>query len=230
MTSNDSGARTAAIIPAYQSAGSVGDIVGRTLPLVSRVIVVDDGSTDGTGDVARRAGAELIVHPKNRGKGAALQTAFGACFQKGTKQVVTLDSDGQHLPEEIPKLLDAAAQGADLVLGTRDSLFSEMSRLRRCANQISSRLISIVAGKRISDIQTGFRLYTGRLLDATGFPESGFEAESTIVVRAVRKGFDVVCVPVELGFVDGRKTSHFRPVVDSIRIGRAVIRARFEGK
>jgi len=141
--------------------------------------------------------------------------------------VVTLDADGQHLPEEIPKLLAAAAQG-DLVLGVRDHLFGEMSAIRRLSNRLSSKVISFAAGQYLSDIQTGFRLYSKRLIDAVGFPEARFEAESAVVVRAARRGFTVVTVPVRLGFTDGRTTSHYRPLVDSFRIAGAVARARLE--
>jgi glycosyltransferase involved in cell wall biosynthesis len=219
--------RLAAAIPAYQASASVGDVVKRTLPIVKDVLVVDDGSTDGTGEVAGRAGAEVHVFPRNAGKGAALCVAFETLFARGVDAVVTLDADGQHLPEEIPRLLEVC-RGADLVLGTRDHLFTEMGRVRRASNRMSSWAISVLAGRRLPDIQTGFRLYTRGLLEATGFPEKRFEAESAVVVRAARRGLKITPVPIRLGYADGRTTSHYRPVVDSLRIARAVIRARLE--
>ncbi len=218
----------AAAIPAFQAAASVGEVVRRTRQVLGEVLVVDDGSSDGTAAAARAAGAEVISHPANRGKGAALGTAFRALFERGRAAVVTLDADGQHLPEEIPKLIEAARAGADLVLGTRDHLFGEMVRRRRVANRLSSWAISWAAGRPLADVQTGFRLYTRRLLEATGFPESRFEAESAVVVRAARLGLVIVAVPVRLGFADGRTTSHFRPLVDSLRIARGVMRARLD--
>ncbi len=218
----------AVAIPAYQAAPSVGDVVERTLRLLPDVLVIDDGSTDGTAGIALEAGAEVISLGHNRGKGDALETAFGELFGRGFSAVVTLDADGQHLPEQIPMLLDAAAAGADLVLGTRERLFAEMSGLRRHSNRLSSRAISFAAGQSLADVQTGFRWYSKRLVEAVGFPESRFEAESAVVVRAVRRGFRLLTVPVELGFADGRVTSHFRPLTDGLRIARAVIRARFE--
>ncbi len=218
----------AVTIPAYQAAPSVGDVVERTLRLVPDVLVVDDGSDDDTAGVARRAGAEVISLPVNRGKGDALETAFGVLFGRGFQAVITLDADGQHLPEEIPVLLDAAAAGADLVLGTRERLFVQMSSLRRHSNRLSSGAISWLAGQSLADVQTGFRWYSKRLIETVGFPEPRFEAESAVVVRAVRRGFKLLTVPVELGFADGRVTSHFRPLIDGLRIARAVARARFE--
>lgn len=220
--------RIGVAIPALQAASSVGDIVRRTRHVFPDVVVVDDGSSDATAEAARGAGAEVVTHPVNRGKGAALVTAFRTLFGRGLDAVVTVDADGQHLPEEIPVLVEAASSGADLVLGTRDHLFAEMVPARRMANRLSSWAISWAAGQPLSDVQTGFRLYTRRLVEATGFPEARFDAESAVVVRAVRRGFKVVTVPVRLGFADGRTTSHFRPLVDSVRIARSVVRARFD--
>ena len=130
--------RIAAAIPAYEAAHSVGSVVGRTLAIVPNVLVVDDGSRDGTAEAARAAGGEVHVLPTNRGKGAALRAAFEILFSRGFTGVVTLDADGQHLPEEIPRLL-AAASEADLILGTRDHLFAEMGVVRRFSNRFSSR-------------------------------------------------------------------------------------------
>jgi glycosyltransferase involved in cell wall biosynthesis len=217
--------RIAAAIPAYDAAHSVGAVVGRTLAIVPNVLVVDDGSRDGTAEAARAAGAEVHVVPTNRGKGAALRAAFEILFSRGFTAVVTLDADGQHLPEEIPRLLSADPE-ADLILGTRDHLFAEMGLVRRFSNRLSSRAISLAAGRAISDVQTGFRLYTRGLIERTGFPEPRFEAESAVVVRAVRLGLRVATIPVRLGHADGRATSHYRPIVDSVRIASAVIRTR----
>lgn len=218
----------AAVVPAYQAAPSVGDVIRRALEQIPTVLAVDDGSTDGTADAARAAGAEVIVQPTNQGKGRALWLAFQELFGRGFDAVVTLDADGQHLPGEIPKLIAGAEDGTDLVLGTRSHLFGEMSKLRKTSNRLSSRAISILAGEPLDDIQTGFRLYRRRLVEGTGFPEPRFEAESAVIVRAIRRGFRVSAVPVELGFADGRLTSHYRPLIDSVRIGLAVIRARFD--
>ncbi len=213
-------------IPAFQAARTVGDVVRRAGKVGADVLVIDDGSTDQTADAARAAGARVICHAQNLGKGCALQTAFHDAFARGRDAVVTVDADGQHLPELIPRLLDAA-DGADLVIGDRTHLYSSMSRGRRMANRYSTRVISFVAGRRLVDVQCGFRVYTRELIEATGFPEPRFEAESAVLVRAVRRGLRVRWVPIELGFADGRATSHFRPLIDSLRIAAAVLRARF---
>ena len=103
-----------------------------------------------------------------------------------------------------------------------------MGRVRRLSNRLSSRAISLAAGVRLDDVQTGFRLYRRGLLQQARWRECRFDAESAIVVRAARRGLRIVSVPVRLGVVDGRLTSHYRPLLDSLRIARAVTRARFE--
>ncbi len=219
--------RLAALIPAYQAAPSVGAVVRGARRELPDVLVVDDGSTDATAEEARRAGARVLSLPHNRGKGMALAAGFQDLFGRGFDGVVTLDADGQHLPAEIPKLV-AAAAAADLVLGIRDHLFAEMSAVRRLSNRLSSKAISFAAGQPFTDIQTGFRVYSRPLIEQVGFPEARFEAESAVVVRAARGGFKVATVPVRLAFADGRTTSHYRPLIDSLRIAAAVTRARLE--
>jgi glycosyltransferase involved in cell wall biosynthesis len=219
----------AAAIPAYQAASSIADVVRRTRALFEHVLVVDDGSDDATGRAAGGEGARVLRHERNLGKGRALRTAFTDLFERGFEAVVTLDADGQHVPEQIPRLVDAMGAGADLVIGSREHHFARMHPLRRASNRWSSRAISCFAGRPFADVQSGFRVYTRGLVDRTGFPEPRFEAESAVVVRAARLGMRVVCVPVELGFADGRTTSHYRPFIDSLRIAGAVVRARWQG-
>lgn len=220
----------AVAIPAYEAAGTIAGVVRGTRLLCDEVLVVDDGSQDETAARAQAAGARVLRHARNLGKGRALRTAFVDLFDRGFDAVVTLDADGQHLPEEIPRLLDAAQAdgGADLVIGSRAHLFAAMHPMRRTSNRSSSRAISWFAGRPFEDVQSGFRLYTRKVIDRAGFPEPRFEAESAVVCRALRLGLPVATVGIALGVVDGRATSHYRPLVDSLRIARAVVRARLE--
>lgn len=218
--------RVAAAIPAYQAARSVGDVVRGALEQLPDVLVVDDGSDDETGRRARAAGAEVVRLASNCGKGTALRTAFERLFGVGFDAVVTLDADGQHLPSEIPVLIAEFGRGADLVLGTREHLFEQMSRVRATSNRLSSIAISFAAGKKLADIQTGFRVYSRRLYETIPFVGARFEAESAVVVRAARRGLVIRSLPVRMGPADGRSTSHYRPLVDSLRIAVAVTRAR----
>lgn len=218
--------RLAVAIPAYDAAPTVEDVVRRARRVLPSVLVVDDGSRDATAGAAARGGAQVLRHPGNRGKGAALRTAFEHLFAKGFDAVATIDADGQHAPEEIPVLARGWQDGLDLVLGCRRAHFAAMCRIRRASNIVSSRWIGWMAGTTIADVQCGFRLYTRRLIDAVGFPEPGFEAESAVVVRAVQAGFRVGAVPIRRVIADGRATSHFRPLRDSWRIFRGVLCAR----
>jgi glycosyltransferase involved in cell wall biosynthesis len=220
--------RVAAAIPALDAAATIETVVRAARRQLAEVLVVDDGSRDATAARARAAGARVVAHGRNRGKGAALRTAFAELFAAGHDAVVTLDADGQHLADEIPKLLDGLARGGDLVLGSRAHLFGGMRLHRRLANRFSSRAISFAAGQRVPDVQTGFRAYRRALVERIGFRENGFEAESAAVVRAARLGFRIVVVPVALGAVDGACNSHYRAFVDSARIAYAVTRARCE--
>ena len=220
--------RVAIAIPAYEASASVGAVVAAAREQVPDGLVVDDGSCDETAARAREAGAEVHRLPVNRGKGTALGAAFEILMARGFDGVVTIDADGQHLPGELPKLM-AAAVDADLVLGTREHLFAEMSALRRFSNRLSSRAISVAAGQPFADVQTGFRFYSRRLIERVGLPAGRFEAESAVVVRAARCGLRVRTTPVKLGFADGLATSHYRPVIDSARIAVAVVGARFRG-
>jgi glycosyltransferase involved in cell wall biosynthesis len=221
--------RVAAAIPAFDAAPTIADVALRALAVTPELIVIDDGSSDDTAAEARRTGAEVVSQAVNCGKGAALRRAFSILFGRGADAVVTLDADGQHLPEEIPKLVEQA-ENADLVIGGREHLFAQMGAVRRTSNRLSSAAISAVAGLRLGDVQSGFRLYRRRLIELAGFPEDRFDAESAVVVRAARRGLRVVSVAVRLGFADGRTTSHYRPLVDSLRIARAVARARWGGE
>jgi len=218
--------RIVALIPALNAADSIGGVIRACLPHVSQVVVVDDGSSDGTGAVAKDAGATVLRHEVNRGKGAALKTGFGWAVENGFDGVITLDADGQHLPEEIPRFITAHRDTkADLIIGGRAHLFPEMLPRRRRANQFSAWTISVVAGTEVTDSQSGFRFYSAPLLKKVRLRTDGFDMESEVIVRAGRHGFRIVTIPIGLGFVDGLSTSHYRPLKDTLRIAWTVFRA-----
>jgi glycosyltransferase involved in cell wall biosynthesis len=219
--------RVMVLIPAYNAAKTLGNVVRDAKAVVSDVVVVNDGSRDDTAAVARAAGATVVDHPQNRGKGGALKTGFAYAVEHGYDAVVTLDADGQHLPREIPKFLQARAETkADLIIGGRAHLFGEMLPRRRLANRFSAWSISKAAGKRITDSQSGFRLYSANLLRNVRLRTEGFDLESEVIVRAGVGGFKVLTIPIDLGFVDGISTSHYKPIKDTLRIAWTVTRAR----
>lgn len=222
--------RVAVLIPALNAAESVAAVVTGARELVEHVVVVDDGSRDATGNAARAAGAVVLRHESNRGKGGALKTGFAHCLERSFDAVITLDADAQHLPAEIPKFIDEwLTSRSDLIIGSRDHLFHGMLARRRAANRFSAAMISRFAGVRVEDSQSGFRLYSARLLREVEVRASGFDFESEIIVRAGRRGYLVRSIPIDLGFVNGISTSHYRPVRDTLKIAATVVRARFSG-
>ncbi|HSY50449.1 MAG TPA: glycosyltransferase family 2 protein [Thermoanaerobaculia bacterium] len=217
-----------AMIPALNAERSIGGVVRDCKEVIDDVLVVDDGSADRTAEVARDAGAQVASHSINRGKGGALKTGFAYALEHGFDVVVTLDADGQHLPREIPKFLAARAEtGADLIIGGRAHLFGQMLPRRRFANRFSAWCIAFASKTNVTDSQSGFRLYSAGLLRAARLHSDGFAMESEVIVRAGLDGFKVITIPIDLGFVDGQSTSHYKPLMDSIRIAWTVIRARY---
>jgi glycosyltransferase involved in cell wall biosynthesis len=217
-------------IPALNAGRHVGPVIEEARRLNSNVVLVDDGSTDDTARVAESAGANVLRHAVNRGKGAALKTAFAWALQQRFDGVITLDADGQHLAAEIPKFLEArASTGADLIIGGRAHLFGQMLPRRRLANRFSARMIALVSGSVVTDSQSGYRFYSRQLLEKLTLRADGFDMESEVIVRAGRAGLRIVTIPIELGFVDGVATSHYKPVKDSLRIAWTVLKTRVLG-
>ncbi len=220
--------RVLVVIPAFNAERTVGAVIRDCREVLDDVLVVDDGSVDRTAAAAVDCGARVASHAANRGKGAALKTGFAYALQRGYEAVITLDADGQHLPREIPKFLVARAETrADLIIGGRAHLFHQMLPRRRMANRFSAWSIARCSRTNVTDSQSGFRFYSKDLLLKVRLRSDGFDMESEVIVRAGCDGFKVITIPIDLGFVDGLSTSHYKPVADSIRIFWTVTRARF---
>jgi glycosyltransferase involved in cell wall biosynthesis len=217
--------RVAALVPAYQAAAHLEEVIGglRSLPEPPHVLVVDDGSTDATAEVAKRAGAEVISLGANHGKGFALLAGFEVL--RAFDAVVTLDADGQHPPRCLPAFVAAATAGADIVLGTR-AITADMPPSRRFANRFSSAWCSALAGQHIGDSQCGYRLYSREVLLRTPVRANGYEVETELVVRAARLGFRLAEVTIPT--VYGDETSHLSPIRHVPRIVAMMLRLSFE--
>jgi glycosyltransferase involved in cell wall biosynthesis len=217
-----------AILPALNAARFLPEVIGeiRTLHPDLRVLVVDDGSTDGTAETARVAGAEVAVHEVNQGKGAALKTGYAWASEQRLDWVYTMDSDGQHLPAEMQGFQESAARDQlDVVVGTRMAATASMPWLRKKTNQFTSWVISRLAGCAIPDSQNGYRLYRVACFEGLTLKTSRYDSESEILVRLARRGFRIGSAPITT--VYGDEVSSINPFVDTGRFFRLVLMLMF---
>jgi glycosyltransferase involved in cell wall biosynthesis len=217
--------KVGAVIPAYQEERHIGEVVLRTRAQLGHVLVVDDGSTDRTAEHARVAGADVIVHPQNRGKGETIRTGLRHWLEQQMDFVIVLDADGQHRPEEIDRFLVlAASDDVALVLGNRMNDVARMPPLRRTVNRFMSKMISNVCGQEIPDTQCGFRMMSRRVIPELlcGAPRFDYETEMLIVVS--RKGFRIDSVPISTVYSD--EVSSIHPVRDTLRFFKLMRRYR----
>jgi uncharacterized protein (DUF2062 family) len=232
--------RPAVVAPTYNNAATLVGVLARvraTAPGVP-VVVVNDGSTDGTADLLRawadgRAGVTVVTHGRNRGKAAALHSGFDACRAAGLTHAVTIDTDGQLDPEQIPDLLEPARDNpAALVIGNRDDRAPDYPSRSRAGRRVSNLLIRIESGVRVEDSQCGFRVYPLGLVGAIHARAGRYGFEAEIVTRAGWAGCPVLHMPVRCRYLPaGERVSHFRPWVDSLRgaamhlrlVGRALL-------
>jgi glycosyltransferase involved in cell wall biosynthesis len=216
----------AVLIPAYDCAATIAAVVSGARRYVERVVVVDDGSTDDTAARAAAAGAELLRQPGNTGKGAALRAGMEWCAARGVGRVVTMDGDGQHLADQIPRLLEVSDRDPHaLVIGARQVEPGQVSRARLFGNRFANRWVEIACGLAIPDTQSGFRIYPMPETLALGVRAGHFAFETEVLIRAARGGLLVRSVPVPAYYPPPSvRTSHFRPFVDTVRIVVVVLR------
>jgi glycosyltransferase involved in cell wall biosynthesis len=204
------------VIPCFNEGASIAALVTVARRQFSPVIVVDDGSTDASAALAREAGATVVSHARNLGKGAALRTGLGQARARGFEWAFTLDGDGQHTPEEMPAFLRCAEQtGALLVVGNRMHNARAIPWLRRRVNGWMSRQLSRRAGRPLPDTQCGFRLVHLPTWAALSLRTERFEVESEMVMAFVAADHTVAFVPIQV--IDRSRSSHIRPVADSLR-------------
>jgi glycosyltransferase involved in cell wall biosynthesis len=226
--------RSCAIIPAYRAARTVADVVRATCALwpdPSAVFVVDDGSDDGTGEAARRAGARVLLHPNNRGKGAALRTGMAFAEREGFDVAVTLDADAQHPPAEARRLVFADPDPDALVLGIRDLARAGAPRANQTSNRISNFFLSFFSGRPLADTQCGLRRYPLGTTLALGGRDDGYAFEAEIILRAIAASVRIVEVPIDVVYPpEHERVTHFDNVRDPARIIARVLATLAESR
>lgn len=216
----------AALVPAYNEAATIAEVVRGVLPFVSEVLVVDDGSTDATAREARAAGARVISHERNQGKGRAVRTGLVDLLRRDLTHVVVLDGDLQHVPQETRRLLDTAlSTSAEIVIGERRFDRSTMPPSRYYANRIGSRALSWFVGVPVEDTQCGFRVFRAEALRGLRLSATGYEIETEMLVKLRRLGGRVASVPVTAVYNGHR--SKLRPIRDTTRTCFLAVYYRF---
>jgi glycosyltransferase involved in cell wall biosynthesis len=215
-----------AIIPAFNEAGTIANVIRGVAGSVTHVLVVDDGSSDDTAAIARRAGAEVLEHGQNRGKGEAIRSALAAVSDRGFTHVLILDGDMQHLPNEAARLLDTAAQtGADVVLGERQFDRRGMPTARYHANRIGSKVLSWFVGSQLNDTQCGFRVFRLAALRHLPLRAREYDIETEMLVKLSRRHARIATVPITAVY-NGQR-SKLRPVRDTTRTCFRAVYYRF---
>jgi glycosyltransferase involved in cell wall biosynthesis len=222
----------AAIIPAFEAGKTIGAVVADVRGYCARIVVVDDGSADDTAARAASAGAEVLRHAVNSGKGAAIITGMKMLGRDGMARVLTLDADGQHLGSEIPALL-AASDGVPhaIVVGVRKKAGHPIAFINRVGNWFADRVLRLVAGRPLPDTQSGFRIYPVAATLALDVQSTRYDFETEVLLRAARRGMNLIGVPVAVYYPPvAERVSHYRPTKDTLRIIRTVLRSVFRSR
>lgn len=213
MTGNSTGggaksSRVVAAVPAYNEEQTIAKVLVHTGKHVDTILVVDDGSSDDTGLISSKLGAEVIRHERNLGKGAALRSSFDWARKIGADVLVTLDADGQHDPNDIPRLVEPILRGhADIVIGSR-KLSKNVPRYRRLGGRLLDRATNVKSEDGIVDAQSGFRAYSRESLERVTTAEYGMGVDSELLMSAKSAGLRVVEVPVAVSYDVPRTSKH----------------------
>lgn len=208
-----------ACIPAYNEEKPIGNVIKKSLNYVDKVIVCDDGSRDLTSTKAKEANAIVIKHEKNLGKGAALKSLFKYALNVNADVVVTIDGDGQFLPEEIDKIIKPIIENDyDIVIGNRFDDHKEMPSYRKAGNKMLDKITKMAADLPFTDTQSGFRAYSKKAIESISFTIDGFGVDSEILIDASNKGLKITEEKVTVLYNTGEKTSSKDPISHSVGV------------
>jgi glycosyltransferase involved in cell wall biosynthesis len=217
--------KCAVLIPAYNASLTLGELLSRTVSVIAAdsIIVIDDGSTDATAQIAEHHRVHLVRHPSNRGKGTALQTGFDRCLDGTFDAVITMDADLQHRPEDIPRFIERhRLLRRDIIIGSRLHRLKGMPIHRILSNTITTFLVRARTGAHVADSQSGFRFISAAVLKSVRLDSTGYEAETEFLIKAAQKGFTVDSIPIDTIYA-GEK-SHMKHIETTIHFIRTLFR------
>ena len=189
--------KTCLLLPAYNESSTIGPIIKDAGLFIGRIMVIDDGSSDNTADVARAHGAIVLKHTRNRGKGRALRTGFEYALQDGYELIATMDGDGQHDPMDLPRFFDHFRRTRpDILVGGRFKERSRMPLHRRLNNWLVSNVGSALCGQKVPDFQSGYRFVKAEVLKNIPLETERYETESELLIKAGRLGFRIESTPI----------------------------------
>ena len=220
--------RYCVVIPAFQAAKTIGEVVRGIKPQGFEIVVVDDGSSDRTAAVASEQGALVISHLRNQGKGSALRTGFEYALRSRYDGIITIDGDGQHDPTEIGALVHAGElQHAGIVLGNRMTNGEAMPRLRRWTNALMSAIVSALLRQRVPDSQCGFRFIRREVLENVPLRARHFEIETELLFGAAERRWKIISVPIRS--IYRNQDSHIKPLRETVRFLGVILRHLVRG-
>jgi glycosyltransferase involved in cell wall biosynthesis len=217
-----------AAMPAYNEKRYIGTLVLKVKQYADEVIVIDDGSTDSTYEIAKLAGATVFQHEKRKGKGAAIQKILTEARKKAPDVLVLLDADFQHNPDEIPNVIKPILEGFDLVIGSREAQANKTPRYRKFGQKAIYYLARVLSGEKLTDSESGFRALSKKAIAEIHLSENGFAVETEMITKAANKGLKITEVPISNIYIGDGST--LNPVAHGLEVLTRIITMISESK